>query len=267
MAQFNNRIRQVIILIMILFLGSLIIKELYIFVPGFLGAITLYILGRGRYYQLVYSKKWSPRWTALGYILMALLLLGIPIYFTARVMVPKINAVFGNTDEIMAIMHRFSERVSKATGIELFAKENIGKIQETVGNFIPTFLNSTLNIVANLLMMFFVLYFMLVNGKVMEKAVSEFIPLHQDSVETLAKETKNMVKANAIGIPLISIIQGIFATIGYWVFGLAEFGLWGFLTGVFAFFPMVGTMLIWLPLVIYLYSQGSSLAGYGFIDL
>jgi predicted PurR-regulated permease PerM len=88
--------------------------------------------------------------------------------------------------------------------------------------------------------------------------VENVIPLEQHSVETLAKETKNLVRANAIGIPLISIIQGIFATIGYWIFGLSEFGLWGFLTGVFAFFPMVGTMLIWLPLVIYQYSQGQT---------
>ncbi len=258
MAQFNNRIRQIIILILILLLGFLIIKELYIFVPGFLGAITMYILGRSRYYQLVYARKWNPKWTAFGYILIALVLLGIPIYFTARVMMPKINSVLGNSEQIMVGLHKFSERIEEVTGVQLFAKDNMDKMQETVGSFIPTFLNSTLTIVANLLMMFFVLYFMLVNVKAMEKAVSNFIPLQAESVDTLAKETKNMVRANAIGIPLISIIQGIFATLGYWIFGLAEFGLWGFLTGIFAFFPMVGTMLIWLPLVIYLYSQGSS---------
>ena len=258
MVQFNNRIRQVIILILIVLLGYLIIKELYIFVPGFLGAITLYILGRGKYYHMVFKKKWNPKWTAMLYILIVLILLSIPVYFTIRVMVPKINAVFGNSEEIMAGVHKLSERVAHYTGIQLFAKENVAKIKENVGGFIPTFLNSTMTIVANVIMMFFVLYFMLVNGKIMEQAANDFIPLHQESVEKLAKETKNMVKANAIGIPLISVIQGLFATAGYWIFGVTEFGLWGFLTGVFAFFPMVGTMLIWLPLVIYQYMQGLS---------
>jgi predicted PurR-regulated permease PerM len=106
--------------------------------------------------------------------------------------------------------------------------------------------------------MFFVLYFMLVNGSEMEKVVTNFIPLHPESVTKLAKETKNMVRANAIGIPLISIIQGITATFGYWIFGLSEYALWGFLTGIFAFFPLVGTMLIWLPLVMYQYSHGDT---------
>ena len=65
-----------------------------------------------------------------------------------------------------------------------------------------------------------------------------------------------MVKANAVGIPLISLIQGITAWIGYLIFGLDDAIMWGFLTGVFAFFPIVGTMMIWVPLVIFLYSQG-----------
>lgn len=34
--------------------------------------------------------------------------------------------------------------------------------------------------------------------------------------------------------------------------------LWGFLTGVLAFFPVIGTMIIWVPLVIYMYLSGDT---------
>ena len=74
----------------------------------------------------------------------------------------------------------------------------------------------------------------------------------------LAYETKKMVRANALGIPLISIIQGVTATLGYFIFGVNEWMLWGFLTGIFAFFPVVGTMAIWVPLVIYTYAVGDN---------
>jgi predicted PurR-regulated permease PerM len=74
-----------------------------------------------------------------------------------------------------------------------------------------------------------------------------------------------MVKANAIGIPLISIVQGLAAWIGYLIFGLNDALMWGFLTGVFAFFPIVGTMMIWVPLVIYLFSQGLTGPGTGLL--
>ena len=74
----------------------------------------------------------------------------------------------------------------------------------------------------------------------------------------LAAETKRIVKANALGIPLISIIQGFTAMLGYFIFGVHEWALWGFLTGVFAFFPVVGTMIVWIPLVIYSYTTGNT---------
>jgi predicted PurR-regulated permease PerM len=57
---------------------------------------------------------------------------------------------------------------------------------------------------------------------------------------------------------LISIIQGLTATLGYFIFGIKEWVLWGFLTGVFAFFPVIGTMAVWVPLVLYQYALGDN---------
>jgi predicted PurR-regulated permease PerM len=263
MAQFNNRIRQIILLIIILLIGFLIVKELYGFLPGFLGAVTFYIIGRNSYFKLTEVKKWRKSLTALLYILGFLVLIGLPMYQAVRLVVPEVNAVFGHSHELMTGLNAVMEKVKEVVGIELFSAGNMQKIQLGATTFIPTFLNSTANIVSNLLVMFFVLFFMFVSGREMERNLRAFIPLTDDSVEILAKETVHMVRANAIGIPLISLIQGVTAMIGYLIFGLKDWGMWGFLTGVFAFFPIVGTMLIWLPLVIYLYSQGMNWQGTG----
>ena len=124
--------------------------------------------------------------------------------------------------------------------------------------FIPTVLNSTANILSNLAIMLFVLYYMLYNGRALERMLNRLIPLKQENINMLASETKKLVRANALGIPLISIIQGLTATLGYFIFGVNEWALWGFLTGVFAFFPVVGTMVIWVPLVLYTYAIGDT---------
>ena len=79
----------------------------------------------------------------------------------------------------------------------------------------------------------------------------------------LASETDLMIRANAVGIPIICLVQGIFAAIGYLIFGVKDWGMWGFVTGVFAFFPLVGTMIIWVPLVIYLYSINQNITATG----
>lgn len=254
--QFNNRIRQVILLIIILLIGFLIVKELYIFLPGFLGAVTFYIIGRNLYFSLVDNRKWRKGWTALMFMLSFLILIGFPLYYSVRLIMPKINSVFNHSEELMAGIQALSQQITAFTGLEVLNDENMATIQSNITSFIPTFLNSTANILSNLLVMFFVLYFMFVNGKEMEKGIQSFLPLSKASVDELGKETIHMVRANAIGIPLISIIQGVTAMIGYWIFGLKDWGMWGFLTGIFAFFPILGTLIVWVPLVIYLYSQG-----------
>jgi predicted PurR-regulated permease PerM len=106
--------------------------------------------------------------------------------------------------------------------------------------------------------MLFMLYYMLYHGSEMEKTMFRIIPLKDENTAVLAAETRRMVRANALGIPLISLIQGLTATLGYFIFGVNDWALWGFLTGLFAFFPIVGTMIVWVPLVIYMFAIGDT---------
>jgi predicted PurR-regulated permease PerM len=169
---------------------------------------------------------------------------------------PKISSLFLHADELLVGVQALSDKVKSITGQEIFSPKNLAAFQSNLANYIPTFLNSSAMILSNMLVMLFVMYFMFTGGRQMEDSIRKFIPLHLESVIALAHETKHMVKANAIGIPLISLIQGIFAWGGYLLFGMEDALMWGFLTGIFAFFPIVGTMLIWVPLVVFLYAKG-----------
>jgi predicted PurR-regulated permease PerM len=263
MASFSNKLRQVILLIALAALGLLLIRELYIFLPGFLGAVTLYILSRRLYLTLTEKKKWNKNLTATLFIISFLLLVGWPVYFIINLLTPKINEVFSHTQELVQGVNAVSAQIKEWTGQDLITPENIQEFQKRIANFLPAFLNSTAMILSNLIMMLFAYFFMLTNHTSLEKSFDYFLPLREDSIDILGKETFSMVRANAIGIPLISLIQGIFALIGYAIFGVKDFVLWGFLTGVFAFFPIIGTTIIWLPIVIYLFSQGNNGAGIG----
>jgi len=70
-----------------------------------------------------------------------------------------------------------------------------------------------------------------------------------------------MIRVNAIGIPMLAIIQGLVGTLGYFIFGVNDFGVWGFLTGVASLIPIVGTGIIWLPLTVYLLATGYTWQG------
>ena len=258
MPTFNIRIKQVLLLSLILLLVFLVIRELNIFLPGLLGALTLYILSRSNYFQLVYNRKWKKGWAAGLFILYYLFLIGLPVFLAITLISPKVNAFLENPDAMLQSAKGSIATIQQRLGFRFLSEASLSNFLSRLSAFIPTLLNSTANLISNLAIMLFVLYYMLVNGSEIERVMNRLIPLRQENINMLASETKRIVKANALGIPLISIIQGLTATLGYFIFGVNEWGLWGFLTGVFAFFPVVGTMVVWVPLVVYTYAIGDT---------
>ena len=255
---FNTRLKQLALLLIIVLLALLLLKELFIFLPGFLGAITLYILSRKWYLKLTQQKKWNKGLTALLFMLGSIVIIAIPVYFSIVMVSPKINSLLNNQQEVIQGLQIFIDKMEAFFGIKLFTDENNKSIAVKISAAIPGFINSSANLVINLIMLFFLLYYLLVNGPAIEKYLHKFIPLKSENVDKLSSETVLMIRANAIGIPVICIVQGTFAAIGYLIFGVKDWGMWGFVTGVLAFFPLVGTMIVWVPLVIYLYSTGQT---------
>lgn len=262
---FNNRLRQIVLLLIITLLAVILLQQLYVFLPGFLGAITLYILFRETYNGLTLKKKWNKTFTAVLLIVASLVAIALPLYFSITLLTDKISAILSNPVELVMDAKIVSQKIYDVTKVQLLSDENLLSFQKKATTIVPAILNSSANILSNFAVMFFLLYFLLINGRETEKFLNKFIPLKEENIDLLGNETKNMIRANAIGIPVLAIIQGFVATLGYWIFGVKDFLLWGFLTGICSMIPVVGTAIIWVPLVLYLYAINKSGAALGLL--
>src|SRR6188474_3350673 len=117
---FNNHLRQVMLLSLLILLGIMLLTELYMFFPGLLGGVTLYILTRKLYYTLTIEKKWRKGLTALLFIITCIVIISIPVYFSIRLISPQINSLINNQQEVVKGLELFSKKVEAATGMELF---------------------------------------------------------------------------------------------------------------------------------------------------
>lgn len=97
----------------------------------------------------------------------------------------------------------------------------------------------------------------------MESYLYDLLPFSNNNKNDVLDQINVMVRSNAIGIPVLASVQGIFATIGYIIFGVPDPVLFGFLTCFATIIPLVGTMFIWLPLAIYLAITGDWLNAAG----
>ncbi|WP_018630163.1 AI-2E family transporter [Niabella aurantiaca] len=256
MPDFNVRIKQMLTLLILLGLIFLAGKELVPFLPGLLGAVTLYIISRRLYFTMVFQKKWSKAWVAIGYIFFYLIIFLIPFTVAVTLISPKINKALQNPEAIIETGKHVITTIQNKIGLRLLSENALSDMVKRATAAIPKLLNSTINIISNLAIMLFILYYMLVRGSEIERYLSNVIPLKRNNIHLLSVETKKLVISNALGVPFISIIQGLVATLGYFLFGVKDWGLYGFITGVCAFFPVVGTMIVWVPLVLYMYASG-----------
>jgi predicted PurR-regulated permease PerM len=262
----TNGLKQLVLLILIAFVGIVLIVKLQYFIPGFLAAVTFYILLRQPFFNLTIRRRWKKWVAALTLIILSFLVLLLPLWMIVQLLVPKFDYAFKHTDQIILKGTAFVDWLKLHVPLNIKNEQIEQGLQQAI-MIIPMLLNATINATANVLVNtlvgFFILYFMLMSGRNMEKKILSLLPLQSKNTDALWNETRNMVVSNAIGIPILMICQCIIAIIGYWIFGVEQAIVWGILTGVASMIPMVGTMIVWVPICIIMIAEGRVGMGIG----
>lgn len=246
----QNRIRQFFFIVILLLLGLLLFLELYSFLPAVLGAMTLYILMHRWMFFLTEKKKWRKGWTAALLMLLSFIVILLPVGLLANMLSSKVTYAVQHSSELVAALKKLVASLEQQFDITITSEENINKLGSAITQSLPRILGATFNTVTTIFFMYFILYFMLVNGRYMEDALYEYIPLKDDNVNKVSKEVNKMVVSNAIGIPLIAFAQGLVGLVGYLIIGVEQPFFWFGVTCIAAMLPVVGAALAYVPLAI-----------------
>jgi predicted PurR-regulated permease PerM len=252
------QLKQIVLLVLILGAVILVGTQLYPFLPGLLGAITLYILLRQWFFKVTVVYNWRPWLAATLFIIGAIVVFVIPFVITALLLAPKITALMQNPAVVTDVLNTTTRRLHGYMPQLIPDEAQISNMLSKVSKKLPSFLGGTLQVLTNLLLCFFLLYFMLISGRKMERRVQEFVSLKDENIDDIWGNTRVMVVSNAIGIPVLAVIQAVAATIGYMIFSVDGALIWGLLTGILSMLPVVGTAVVFIPLVAYLYASGQS---------
>ena len=258
-----NRIRQILFLLFIGILGFVIAKEMYYFLNAFLGAITLYVILRSSLFHLIIKKKWKRWIAAFVLILSTIILLVIPFAWLSTVIINRMSPYVQNPDTIKSYFESIHQYLLVNYKIEIFSADNIQSANTFVVNFAKNAIGGTMNGIGTFFFMYLILYFMLTQCLEMELWFKKSLPFKQKNVTNIITELKNMIFSNAIGIPLVAIIQGFVGMLGYWIFGIQEFVLMGVFTAISSVIPLVGTMIVFIPLMLLQLSIGNIYQGIG----
>lgn len=250
-------IRQLFILLLILLVGVLIFKELVPYLTGILGAITLYVLFRKWMGKLV-RKGWSKDLAAGTLMVGSFIGILMPITGIVLMFSSKIGKAVDNSEEIIRVFktqlnnweHNLNYNFSSQIDVSSLTNWLTANLQDLAGG--------TFTILIAIGIMYFLLYYMLTNRSQLRQTLEDYIPLGRANLFLIAKESQSMVKANAIGIPLVAIVQGIVALIGFLIFGVPNPFFWFVVTTIGSMIPFVGTALGVVPVTVLLFAQGNN---------
>lgn len=265
----QNRIRQIFFLLIIVLLGFLLFLQLYVFLSALLGAVTLYIVMRKWMFYLTLKKKWQKGWAAFLLMLLSAMVILLPIIVLINMLTSKIAFAIGHSNELVEALKKVVADLEQRFHIAIVSDANINKLGNLLAESLPQVLSATFNTLGTVFFMYFMLYFMLVNGEQMENDIYEHVPLKDENVHKLGLEVQNMVVSNAIGIPVIALLQGVVALVGYFIIGVNEPWFWFVITCITAMLPVVGAALAYVPLAIIFFAhsqnwQGTFMLIYGF---
>ncbi|EAS20190.1 AI-2E family transporter [Nonlabens mediterrranea] len=258
------QIRQLFILIVILYIIYLIGTELAPYLGGLLGAITLYVLLEP-IQKWLESKNWKPSVASSFLIALSFVIILLPIVGIGLMMSSKVKTAIDNSTQITETIKSKVAETENLIGVSVSENINTEEVSSWVSSNVQNLANSSLTVSISIGIMFFLLYFMLVDRKKWLEAALIYMPLKEKNLKIIGKESIDLVKSNAIGIPLVALLQGIVALIGYFIFGVENPFFWFVITVIGSMIPFVGTALGILPVTILLFSQGETAAAIGIL--
>jgi predicted PurR-regulated permease PerM len=218
------------------------------------------------------SVKLKGRSSIAAFLLMlgSFIVILLPINGLIGILTSKILPALKNYNEIIPKIQDMVKGLEQKYGVDVLTEENLKHFSDLSVNEIPKLLGATVSGVFTVVVMYFILFFMLTEGQKLESNLLKWVPLKEHNAAYLRKRLNSLVYSNAIGIPLVALLQAIVGLIGYWITGVQEPFLWFIATFIAAMIPVVGSMIVYVPLAVMMLANGMTWQGvvlflYGFI--
>ncbi len=104
--------------------------------------------------------------------------------------------------------------------------------------------------------MLFTMFYAFRDGRTMLNYILHLLPLSRSNEHRLLERIREISRAVLLGTLLTAVAQGGVAMIAFWIIGIPAL-FWGTILAIASLVPMIGTGIVWVPIVIYLFVVGN----------
>ncbi len=215
-------------------------------------------------YKKILNKIKSPSLASLITIVLLIILIGAPIVIISNQIISEAQNLYTSVSSGDAIsVDSLTIKIESAVqtyvpDFQINTREYLSGFASWVVDRLGGLFSGTLDLLVKFVLGLVALFYFIRDGADFKKHITAFSPLSEDKDMLIVKSLKSSIHAVLIGSLAVAVMQGILSGIGFMLFGVPNAALWGTVAGIAALVPGVGTSLVWIPAVIYLFFYGGT---------
>lgn len=234
------------------------------FLASLVLAASIAVVARPLYHRIYRAFGRRANLAAATTTAVAILVIMVPLLMIGSLLMGEAQSVYsslapsGLEPGVVSVFFGKAETLLRhfAPEVTLDAAYYIRGILEWIVAHLDAFFSGFLQIMFNVFIMVIALFFLLRDGDALKRRLVELSPLSTLYDEDIFRKLTRTVVAIIKGSLIVSVVQGLFAGIGFWVIGVPNPVIWGMVVTVSSLIPGVGTSLVTVPAIVYLFVAG-----------
>jgi predicted PurR-regulated permease PerM len=168
--------------------------------------------------------------------------------------------------------HQLAERFPSLAVLERYQgplTQKLGDLGSQLGTAVVGWGSSAASQTAAFFLLVFVMlyatFYFLVGGRETLQKFLYYSPLPPEDEERILGRFLSVARATVKGTLVVGIAQGTLGAIGFWAAGIGGAVFWGAVMTALSVIPSIGTALVWVPGVLYLFAVGKTGAAVGLL--
>jgi predicted PurR-regulated permease PerM len=218
-----------------------------------------------------FKRYHSPNWLAsLLTVFFFIIVLCVPLFAIGSIVFNQsqnlYHSVIGNGN-ITPFVTTLGEKINRflPNGISFDINEKISSLISFLTNNIASIFSTTISTLFSFILLLLTIFYFLKDGEGWKETLLRLSPLSDNADEKIVTKLYHTINGVLKGYILIAFIQGILMGAGLAIFHVPNPAIWAVIAGIAAIIPPLGTAIVSVPAVIFLFTTGHIGLAIGFL--
>lgn len=217
------------------------------------------------------NKKHLPSWLAsILTLFFFIIVLCIPLFSIGIIVFNQSQSLYHsliNNGDIAPFISSMGNKINQflPSGVSFDINDKISSFISFIVNNMTAIFSTTLSALLSFILLLLTIFYFLKDGKEWENTIVRLSPLSDTNDEKIINKLSQTINGVMKGTIFIALVQGILMAIGLSIFGVQHAAIWGVAAAITSLIPSVGTALVSVPAIIFLFWTGHTVPAIGLV--